>query len=249
MLRGRRQLSTARRGDPVATAERQRAIVHSALDLLEETGFEELSLRRLARHLGMHAPGLYWYIESKQELVDLMAKAILEEGLGPVRPLEPGQTWEQWLIELACQTREALLAHRDGARIVAGAYLVRTNTITPIIEQALTILEDAGFDRLLALAGTMTLLRYAIGIALDEQASPVRGISREGKQAIAVAVHVRNGRTDQMPIPQIDPTRWPRTADALQQVVERNLRDPGRMFRAGAAMIVRGLAQSRGLAK
>ena len=120
----------------------------------------------------MHAPGLYWYIQSKQELIDLMAKVILDEGLYPIPPLRGRQTWEEWLVELACTTRQALLAYRDGARVVASAYLVRTNAITPVIEQSLTILEDAGFDRLVALGGTMTILRYATGIALDEQASP-----------------------------------------------------------------------------
>ena len=181
----------------------------------------------------MHAPGLYWYIESKQELIDLMAKAILDEGLYPVAPLKSGQTWEDWLVELACTTRRALLAYRDGARVVASAYLAPTNAITPIIEQSLAILEDAGFDGVLALGGTMTLLRYATGIALDEQASPVAATPGTSMKE----------RLASLPAPEIDARRWPRTADAMRRVLERNLRDPDLMFRLGAQMIVRGLAE------
>jgi AcrR family transcriptional regulator len=222
-------------GDHLAQ-ERRADIVRAALDLLGETGFDGLSLRRLAGHLGMHAPGLYWYIESKQELIDLMAKAILDRGLYPIAPLNPGQTWEDWLVELACTTRRALLAYRDGARVVASAYLVQTTTIIPVIEQSLEILEGAGFDRVLALGGTMTLLRYATGIALDEQASPVAatpGMSMKERLAT-------------LPSPEIDARRWPRMADAMRRVLERNLRDPDLMFRLGAQMIVRGLAENIG---
>ena len=62
-----------RPASPESLDDRRQLIVRAALDLLDEEGFEAMSLRHLARHLGMHAPGLYWYFESKQELTDLMA--------------------------------------------------------------------------------------------------------------------------------------------------------------------------------
>jgi len=214
------------------TAERRAEIVHAALELLDESGFERLSLRRLAAHLGMHAPGLYWYIDSKQQLIDLLAKAILDEGMADVATPPPNQDWEEWLVELACATRRTLLAHRDGARVVAGAYLLNTNALSPVIECSLEVLEAAGFERLTALGATMTLLRYATGIALDEQASPLRNspTARAAQQLAA------------LPPPPIDAARWPRTADAVQQVFARNLRDREQLFRWGAVLIVRGLA-------
>ena len=212
--------------------------MRAALALLGETGFDGLSLRRLAGHLGMHAPGLYWYIESKQELIDLMAKAILDEGLYPVAPLADGQTWEDWLVELACTARRALLAYRDGARVVASAYLVRTNAIIPVIEQSLEILEDAGFERVVALGGTMTVLRYATGIALDEQASPLQ---------VTPTMTMAEALAKAQP-PDLDESQFPRTAAALHSATERVPRaelrlDSERVIRFGAQMIVRGLAQ------
>src|SRR5262249_7773539 len=166
--------AVTRHGTDEAVAERRREIVQAALALLDDGGYEQLSLRRLAKHLGMHAPGLYWYIESKQQLIDLMAKAILDDGVRCVRPLADGQTWQQWLVELACTMRRTLLARRDGARVVAGAFVMRNGTITPVVEQALEILEHAGFDRFVALGGTKTLLPYTTSNTLHEPPSPIQ---------------------------------------------------------------------------
>jgi len=215
------------------TLERRRAIVGAALALLDESGFDRLSLRRVASHLEMHAPGLYWYIESKQELIDLMAKAILDEGFATVPPLVDGQTWKDWLIDLACTTRQTLLAHRDGARVVASSYVLHTGSLSPVIEHALELLESAGFERLVALGGTLTLLRYATGIALDEQASPL--------QPRASSVDEQLAATPALPI---DPAQFPRMADAMRRVHEGKLRNRERVFRWGAQLIVRGLAES-----
>jgi len=230
-----------RHGTDDAVADRRREIVEAALTLLDDEGYERLSLRRLAKHLGMHAPGLYWYIESKQQLIDLMAKAAVDDGVRAVRPLADGQTWQEWLVELACTMRRTLLARRDGARVVAGAFVMRNGTITPVIEQALEILENAGFDRFVALGGTMTVLRYTTGIALDEQASPVQEMS-----GASIAEHLAK-----FPPPEIDAGQWPRTADALRSAFEKKLGDfPGmeeareQLFRFGAQMIVRGLAEN-----
>lgn len=219
---------------PESVDERRRLIVRAALDLLDEYGFDAMSLRSLARHLGMHAPGLYWYFESKQELTDLMAQSILQDGLASVGPLRGGQTWEDWLVELAVTARRALLARRDGARVVAGAYLLRTNTMSPILETSLEILEGAGFERLPALGATMTLLRYATGIALDEQASPVGEMPARLSAKQALELHA----------PHIDAARWPRTADAFQQAFTGTIRDREAVFRWGVTLIVRGLASS-----
>src|SRR4051794_31377147 len=169
MRRGR-----ATRERAVDVDARRDEIVRAAIDLLDDVGLDGLSLRQLAVHLRMHAPGLYWYIESKQDLIDRMANLIMGEGLAGVGPLAPDQQWDTWLVDLACTARRALLAHRDGARVVASAFLVRTSAVTPVIEHALEILEGAGFERVVGLGVTITLMRYATGIALDEQLSPLQ---------------------------------------------------------------------------
>jgi len=213
-------------------------IVRAALDLLDTDGFDQMSLRRLASHLGMHAPGLYWYIESKQDLIDLMAKEILDHGLADLQRPAPGARWEDWLVDLACMTRSALLARRDGARVVGSAFLLKTGAFTSAIEIALEMLEDAGFERLLALGATMTLVRFSIGATLGEQVSPMSGI-------VDAAELERVTRTL---FASLDAAKWPRTAAAYQQLFESDARDRmgirhrDRVFKWGAEMFVRGIA-------
>jgi TetR/AcrR family tetracycline transcriptional repressor len=222
--------------------QRRGEIVRVGLEVLEEGGFERLSLRRVAQALGMHAPGLYWYIEDKQELIDLLAKAILDEALaGEPGPAE-GEAWEPWLTEVAVRMRRVVLSHRDGARVVAGAYLFRTNAITEILETAVRVLEADGFGRDMALHGAITVLRYTMGIALDDQASPTK--RRE-------EIMRRLGTGEQI-LPRIDPERWPRVADVMERWVKQVFvpgADPkqiGEMhFRHGLALVMAGIRAAR----
>jgi TetR/AcrR family tetracycline transcriptional repressor len=222
--------------------QRRAEIVRAGLELLEEGGLDALSLRRVAQALGMHAPGLYWYIEDKQELIDLLAKAILDEALAGERGPADGEAWEPWLTEVAVRMRRALLAHRDGARVVAGAYLFRTNSITDLLETAIDTLEREGFSRDMALHCAITVMRYTTGIALDDQASPVKRraeIMRRLEEGVPVGPH-------------IDPERWPRVAEVMGRWVKQVFVagvDPTSLgelhFLHGLALVMAGIRSAR----
>lgn len=228
---------------PTENREQRRAeIVRAGLELLEQGGLDALSLRRVAQALGMHAPGLYWYIEDKQELIDLLAKAILDEALvGEKGPAE-GEGWEPWLTEVAVRVRRVLLAHRDGARVVAGAYLFRTHSITDLLEIAMEVLERDGYSRDMALHCAITVMRYTTGIALDDQASPTRRreeIMRRLEQGMPVG-------------PKIDPERWPRVAEVMGRWVKQVFVagvDPASLgelhFRHGLALVMAGIRSAK----
>ena len=55
------------------------AIVAAARQQVEDRGFETLSLRAVARHLGVTAPALYDHVESKADLLALIAAEGFEE--------------------------------------------------------------------------------------------------------------------------------------------------------------------------
>jgi TetR/AcrR family tetracycline transcriptional repressor len=190
----------------------------------------------------MHAPGLYWYSESRQELIDLLAKAILDEATTDLVGPTPGQGWDEWLIDFALRMRRALLAHRDGARVVAGAFLFRTNSITGFLELALETLEAEGFPRDFAMLGAITVMRYTLGIALDDQESPARLPAVRQKmieQAMAKG-------------PLSDAERWPRVADVMSrwfQAVKdtRGSAEHGEMhFRHGLELVIAGIRGTKG---
>ena len=217
--------------------QRRGEIVAAGLRLLEERGLDGLSLRGVAGALGMHAPGLYWYIESKQELIDLVAKAILDDGMGDIGPPAPGEGWEEWLTASALRIRRTLLAHRDGARVVASAFLFRTNSLTGFLELALETLEAEGFSRDFAMLGAITVMRYTVGIALDDQESPGREPAvrqRMLEQALGKNSHIAA-------------ERWPRVADVMSRWFalsqgKVDAHDHAELhFRHGLALVIAGI--------
>ena len=98
---------------PVEPALDQRQIVQAALGLLDEVGFDGLTMRSLAKKLGIKAASLYWHVRDKQDLLSLLA----EEICAPMR--EPDRTlpWFSQLEVLGNEYRRVLLAHRDAARV------------------------------------------------------------------------------------------------------------------------------------
>ena len=64
-------------------------IVQAALRLLDDTGLEDLTLRKLAQALDIQAPTLYWHFKSKDALIDEMATdalgRLLEQRIGQAR--------------------------------------------------------------------------------------------------------------------------------------------------------------------
>src|SRR5262245_29214491 len=94
-------------------------VVRTAIRLLDEVGLEGLSLRRLAKELGVQAPALYWHFKNKQELPDHMVSEMARSAENESRPT-PDQAWDEWLIDRARWMRNGLLSHRDLVLLTAG---------------------------------------------------------------------------------------------------------------------------------
>ena len=54
-------------------------IVQTAMALLDQEGLAGLSMRKLAAKLGAGATSLYWYVETKDDLIDLLIDEIWGE--------------------------------------------------------------------------------------------------------------------------------------------------------------------------
>src|SRR5215213_7075367 len=55
------------------------AVIEGALALAETEGLEAVTIRKLAKELGVTPMALYWHFRSKNELLDGMAASIFEE--------------------------------------------------------------------------------------------------------------------------------------------------------------------------
>ncbi|MGH2603105.1 MAG: TetR family transcriptional regulator, partial [Dehalococcoidia bacterium] len=115
-------------------------LIRAALALLDEVGLDGLSMRRLAERLDVKAASLYWHVQSKEELLDLLADAI--SGEVPAPP--PDLPWRPRLEALAWQYRRVLLSHRDAARILSATLPGRPNRLR-LVDVTLGALLDGGF--------------------------------------------------------------------------------------------------------
>ena len=110
------------------------AVIKAALDILDAEGLENVTLRRISAKLNVQAPALYWHFKDKSDITDDMAQAILKNsGLDSITPPEDIKNWDTWLAELMHRLRNALMAHKDGGRVVAGATFGRAYTLEKIV--------------------------------------------------------------------------------------------------------------------
>lgn len=95
-------------------------VVETAVDLLRRYGLGDLSMRRLARELGVAPGAIYWHVDSKQELIVEVAAVLWEQVPAPSPQLPPGEA----VVGYTRALRAALVTVPDGADVVALAHAV-----------------------------------------------------------------------------------------------------------------------------
>ncbi len=96
---------------PGLTRER---LVGAALELIGEEGLDGLSMRALADRLEVKAASLYWHVRDRRELVELLAKSILQT-VGTARPRSD---WRSAVLGVAAALGDRVAAQKDAARIL-----------------------------------------------------------------------------------------------------------------------------------
>ena len=91
-------------GRPVLSAE---SIVAAAIALADREGFESVSMRGIARELGVEAMSLYHHVDSREHLLDLVVDAMYAEFYTPVI----GAPWRAEMITRHHSARAVILAH------------------------------------------------------------------------------------------------------------------------------------------
>ncbi|WP_435742635.1 TetR family transcriptional regulator [Nocardioides sp. SYSU DS0663] len=139
-------------------------VVARALEVLDEYGLADLTMRRLGKELGVQPSALYHHFPSKQLLLAAVADELLARGARPA----PTGTWEDRVLALCVELRDAMLAYRDGAEVVATVHAFGLGAQAP--EQALArAVADSGAPEDLVRAATRTLLHLVFGHSMDEQ--------------------------------------------------------------------------------
>ena len=143
-------------------------IVARAVEIIDEGGADALSLRSLARDLGVSAPALYNHIHSKDDLLRLVAGEGYAELAERWSALDPADH-EAW-IRASCHAYVAFALERPGLfalmfrfrpAVIEGPGEVEDAVATAVFEEALAVIERASTDGLLNRAPPLEL---AIGL-------------------------------------------------------------------------------------
>ena len=125
-------------------AQHSRAeITAVALAMADSEGLDAVSMRRVAAELGTGAASLYRYVETREELLDLMTDATGAEYDLP----EPTGDWLADLVEVGRQARAIMRRHAWLAGLVITRPVIGPNGVA-LIEHVLTVLapHPAGLD-------------------------------------------------------------------------------------------------------
>ncbi|MFF5308073.1 TetR/AcrR family transcriptional regulator [Streptomyces massasporeus] len=200
---------------------RPRSLSHAqlataALAVIDRDGLAGLSMRSVAKELGMSTMALYRYVDDREELerlvVDLVLETVDTEAPGP------GGHWHDRIEVLVRRLRDAVAAHPEIVPLTV-AHRHRSLAGLRWSESVLGVLAEAGFDgaqRVVALRG---LLGYVIGAIQLEHLGPLSG---EGTVAIA-----------ELP-PDAFPYMTETARDARKVSADRE-------FLGGLALLLRGL--------
>lgn len=159
-------------------ALRRDQVVRAARELLDEVGLDAFTTRALTDRLGVQRGALYWHVKSKRELLMAVANLVVtpvfedaEEDAEEKGGDEKGGDWAEAVVRFAHRLRAAMLAQRDGARLVA--------MYTPLGPEGLRRLESRladwqalGIPPAVGIRFADTITSYVTGYVLQEQADP-----------------------------------------------------------------------------
>lgn len=149
------------------------AYLNAALDIVQELGAHQLTMRRVADYLAVSHMAVYKHFASKEELLTATLDAFIERT--DVLPDEKEHlTWEAWVSCVAQRMHDAL-CHQSSWLPLLGSINVGAAAMK-VTQNFLARLQAAGFSAENALRAYLSMLHMVIGAATLESA-----LRREGK--------------------------------------------------------------------
>lgn len=143
-------------------------MLHAALGLADARGFDAISMRNIAKQLGVEAMSLYNHVANKEDVVDGLVDIVF----GEIEVAAPGSVdWRTAMRERADSVRAALNRHpwavglMEG-RMSPGPESMRTH------DAVLGCLRESGFSFRAAVHAYSLMDAYVYGFALQERGLP-----------------------------------------------------------------------------
>ena len=118
----------------------------------------------VAEKLKVQTPALYWHVENKAALINLMAATFSKVAN---RDKDKARGWRNKLLAFARALRGAMLAHRDSARLSLAASPLEDPKA--VAERIAAPLVESGLDARQALSYCASVIAYTVGWVAYEQ--------------------------------------------------------------------------------
>jgi AcrR family transcriptional regulator len=145
---------------------RERAL-STALALADAEGIDSLTMRRLARELGIEAMSLYHHVASKGDILD----GIVDLVMGEIEVPPTGTDWKTAMRHRAHSAHRVLLAHPWAATLVTSRINIGIG-MTRYLEATFGRLMEGGFSVTDALDAWHALDSHIYGFTLQELTLP-----------------------------------------------------------------------------
>lgn len=142
--------------------------VRVAVDLADAEGIASLSMRKLARELGVEAMSLYYHVKSKEDILDGMIDVIFDEIALP----RPAAEWKTAMRHRAESTREVLNRHPWAITLMDSRTSPGVATLRHL-DAIIGCLLEAGFSMAMAAHALSLVDSYVRGFTLQETSLPL----------------------------------------------------------------------------
>ncbi len=153
-------------------------VVSAAVAIADRGGLPGLTIRSLAKELGAKPMSVYYYVASKEELLDSLVDVVFEE----IELPDPEGDWREEMRRRAVSARARLKQHRWAiglleSRTSPGPATLRHHDVV------LACLRHAGFSLELTAHAYPLIDSYIYGFALQEASLPFEGPDTVGQVA------------------------------------------------------------------
>jgi len=227
---GRGDARHARRsGEAQRSAMTPEQIADAAIAVIDEGGVDALTVRALAERLGVGTMTLYWYVQNKDEVLDLVADRLLAGVELPV----PSDAWRESMLETALTVRAALLRHARALPVLVSRGSFGPNGLR-LIESSLAALKAAGFGAEEAADAYFSVGNFITGWCIFESQLGISG--GLGADTTDRSAYLERARRYLALLPPAD---YPNLLAAVPRMFGGNIED---RFRYGLDCLLDGLA-------
>jgi TetR/AcrR family transcriptional regulator, tetracycline repressor protein len=141
------------------------AILDRALAVADAEGIDAVSVRRLARDLGVTPMALYWHVDDKNALLHALGDRLLG---GLDLTVDERVPWPEQLRAFVVSFTAVLRAHPSAAMLIGSLPTVASENALDATEVALDILRRAGFSPEEAAHITTQIVRTTTSMVIAE---------------------------------------------------------------------------------